>query len=67
MDNFKIIEEQLKQEQRRLNILVGRALRGPIVKNQEIIDQSRKVDKLIKQIQQEKEKTQENTYAFHRT
>lgn len=60
MDNLRLIEEQLKQEQRRLNILISRALRGPILKHQEIIDQSQKVDKLIELIQLAKEQSQES-------
>lgn len=47
MDHLKDYEDKLKKETDKLNRLINRALSGPIAKNEEIIEQRKKVDILI--------------------
>lgn len=58
MNNSNIFKE-LKREKEKLDILIERAMESPIqelAKNLEIIEQSRKVDELINQLQRERQR-----------
>jgi len=55
MNNKEDYEKELKIEQEKLDLLIQSALNGPIVNNDGIITQSRKVDSLIEKMCIEKE------------
>lgn len=61
MHSIKDYEIELRNEQKKLNRLIQQVLKGPIAKNDALIEQSRKVDQLIEMIQAEKEKLNINS------
>lgn len=56
MDRLKILEEELKREREKLNLLIHKALHRPIAKNEEILAQRRIVDNLANIVVNEKNK-----------
>ena len=56
MENLKDIEEELEREREKLHQLINEVKHAPILKNEAIIEQSRKVDILIARIQKAKGK-----------
>ena len=50
---------ELKREQQKLNEMIDKVMGNPIAKNEEIIEQSRKVDKLIEKIQKKRNKNRD--------